>query len=268
MFHGICISLRGELADPCAVIDIAHAAEESGWDGLFVSDHILRSDPSAPIADPWIVLAGIASVTHRIRLGPMVTPLPRRRVFKLARETVTLDRLSKGRLIVGLGSGSDKRREFSAFGEVSDASQRAQMLDEGARVLVSLWAEETVNHHGAIIVDNVRAHPGPLQQPRIPIWMGTKRTTGAPIERAAHYDGIYPWFGNEGGPADPTGVSRIADAVVATRGTLDGFDIAVIVNPDGDLDKLRAAGATWAMQRIGGARPDQVLQVIAKGKPF
>ena len=101
----------GELADPHAIVDIAIAAEESGWDGLFVWDHVLSPIGGQwEIADPWVALAAAASNTSRISLGPMVTPLPRRRVLKLARETLTLDRLSRGRLTLGLGTGDDRGR--------------------------------------------------------------------------------------------------------------------------------------------------------------
>ena len=108
-------------------------------------------------------LAAAAMATSQIGLGPMATPLPRRRVIKLARETVTLDRLSRGRPILGLGTGGDIGREYSAFGDLVDARQRGQALDEGTAILTSLWAGETVTHHGVVIADDVRAIPGPVQ---------------------------------------------------------------------------------------------------------
>jgi alkanesulfonate monooxygenase SsuD/methylene tetrahydromethanopterin reductase-like flavin-dependent oxidoreductase (luciferase family) len=263
MRHGIHVPLFGTLADPHAIADIARAAEQADWDGLFVWDHILS--PVAGewnIADPWIVLAGAAMVTDRIRLGPMVTPLPRRRVIKLARETVTLDLLSRGRLILGLGIGRDIAREYSAFGNIADPRQLGRVLDEGVTVLTALWGGETVTHHGAVVVDDVRVIPGPVQQPRIPLWFGTNRTTGSPIERAARYDGIYPLG------MDAAGVARIAATVETIRGGREGFDIAVAARGDEDLDDYRAAGATWAMHEFWpGDSPDQVLQVIERGKP-
>ncbi len=158
MRHAIYVPLFGALADPHAVADIAGAAEQSGWDGLFVWDHVLSLiDGRWEIADPWIVLAAAAVVTDRIRLGPMVTPLPRRRVLKLARETVTLDRLSRGRLILGLGTGGDVGREYSAFGEDADAQRLGRVLDEGIAVLTALWAGETVAHRG--MPDTMRPVP-------------------------------------------------------------------------------------------------------------
>ncbi|MDP7707656.1 LLM class flavin-dependent oxidoreductase [Mycobacterium sp. TY815] len=109
------------MADPHAITDIAGTAEEAGWGGLFVWDHVLSPIPGEwDIADPWVVLAAVATVTRRIRIGTMVTPLPRRRIAKLARETVTLDHLSRGRLTLGLGTGGDVGGEYSAFGEDAD----------------------------------------------------------------------------------------------------------------------------------------------------
>lgn len=263
MRHAVYVPLFGELADPHAVVDIAIAAEQSGWDGLFVWDHVLSPiEGRWEIADPWVVLAAAAVVTDRIRLGPMVTPLPRRRVLKLARETVTLDRLSGGRLIVGLGTGGDVGREYSACGEDADTHRLSRVLDEGAAVLTSLWSGELVNHRGSLVAEGVEAIPGPVQQPRIPLWFGTARTTGRPVQRAVRYDGIFPLG------ADAAGVARIALAVAQLRGVREGFDIAVAVRPGDDLDRLAAAGATWAMQAFWpGHRPDQVLRAIDRGKP-
>jgi alkanesulfonate monooxygenase SsuD/methylene tetrahydromethanopterin reductase-like flavin-dependent oxidoreductase (luciferase family) len=263
MRHAIHVPLFGALADPHAVADIARAAEQAGWDGLFVWDHVLSPVAGEwDIADPWLALAGAAMVTDRIRLGPMVTPLPRRRVIKLARETVTLDRLSRGRLILGLGTGRDIAREYSAFGDVNDPRQLGRLLDEGVTVLTALWAGQTVTHHGAVVVDDVRVIPGPVQRPRIPVWFGTNRTTGSPIQRAARYDGIFPLG------MDAAGVARVARAIETVRGSREGFDIAVAARPDEDFDALRAAGATWAVREFWpGDRPDQVLRAIDRGRP-
>ena len=122
MKHAIYLPPFGELADPHGLVEIARATEESGFDGLFLWDHVLSPTPDEfDIADPWVALAAIATATTRIRLGPMCTPPARRRVITLARETVTLDRLSGGRLTLGLALGVDTGRELSAFDEVTDA---------------------------------------------------------------------------------------------------------------------------------------------------
>ncbi len=263
MRHAIHVPLFGALADPHAVVDLALAAEGAGWDGFFVWDHLLSPvGGDWDIADPWIVLAAAAVATDRIRLGPMVTPLPRRRVVKLARESVTLDQLSRGRLILGLGTGRDIAREYSAFGDPADPRQLGRALDEGAAVVTALWSGETVTHRGAVFIDGVRIIPGPVQQPRIPVWFGTNRTTGCPIKRAARYDGIFPLG------MDLAGIARITDAIEKIRGSREGFDVAVAARLDTDPDKLRAAGATWAVREFWpGDQPDQVLRAIEEGTP-
>ncbi len=263
MRHAIHLPLFGALADPRAIIDIACAAEQTGWDGLFVWDHVLSPVAGEwDIADPWISLAAAATSTRRIKLGPMVTPLPRRRVINLARETVTVDRLSAGRLILGLGTGRDIWREYSAFGDDGDPRRLARALDEGVRALTALWAGETVTQRGTVVIDGVRIIPGPVQQPRIPVWFGTNRIGGAPIERAARYDGIFPLG------MDIDGIARIVDAIGAARGGLEGFDIAVAARADTDPDRLQAAGVTWAVREFWpGDSPDTVLRVLERDAP-
>src|SRR5947209_3268462 len=105
MHHGISLAPFGEMADPWELADAALAAERAGFDGFFVWDHMLRAGPARPMADPWVALAAVAARTETIRIGTLVTPLARRRPQKLARETVTLDQLSRGRLILGVGLG-------------------------------------------------------------------------------------------------------------------------------------------------------------------
>src|SRR5689334_17019438 len=103
MQYAINLPNFGLYADPHLIAELAHEAEESGWDGFFIWDHInyIRGVPAiVPVADPWILLAAIALRTTRIKISPIVTPLPRRHPWKVAREAVTLDHLSKGRLIL------------------------------------------------------------------------------------------------------------------------------------------------------------------------
>src|SRR6202050_2098318 len=99
--RAIFVALFNRLPDPAVVVDLAMRAEDRGWDGFFVWDHIFYRPPVVQVADPWVTMAAIAARTQRIRRGPLVTPLPRRRTHQLARETVTLDHLSRGRLVLG-----------------------------------------------------------------------------------------------------------------------------------------------------------------------
>jgi alkanesulfonate monooxygenase SsuD/methylene tetrahydromethanopterin reductase-like flavin-dependent oxidoreductase (luciferase family) len=190
--HGIFLPPFGPFGDPAALIDLAVAAEGSGWDGFFLWDHLMHR-VDGPYIDAWIALSAVATRTDRLRIGPLVTPLPRRRPWKLAREAVSLDRLSGGRLVLGVGIGTDYSRELSAFGEPSNDRTRAELLDEGLEVITQLWTGESVHHSGRHFhVDGVRFLPRALQQPRIPIWCGAHWPHRRPLRRAAQYDGVVP----------------------------------------------------------------------------
>jgi alkanesulfonate monooxygenase SsuD/methylene tetrahydromethanopterin reductase-like flavin-dependent oxidoreductase (luciferase family) len=208
-----------------------------------------------------VQLAAVATVTTRIRLGPMVTPVVRRRPQKLAREAVTLDHLSRGRLTLGLGLGVDTSGELSRFGEVVDPRRRGDILDEGADLLVQLWSGEPVTHRGdAFLADDVTFLPRPVQSPSIPIWMAARGDAVRPVRRAARYDGLFPI------EVDADGLGRMVDVVVAERGSLDGFDIAVLAHPGVDLPAMEARGATWAMWSfLPGEPAAEVAEFIAAG---
>src|ERR1700759_1609985 len=139
MRFGLSFPLAEQLSDVAAAAELAREAEAAGWDGFFVWDHLSLAG-AQPIADPWQALALIAQATRRIRLGPLVTPLYRHHPAKLALETITLDHLSRGRLIMGAGLGSDLFHEISAFGGPLDDMLRAEMLDEGLAILTGLWS--------------------------------------------------------------------------------------------------------------------------------
>src|SRR5580698_2598865 len=167
MKHAIDVGPFNELADPRVVARLAARAEERGWDGFFVWDHIVYSAPVRAVADPWVTLAAVACATSRVLIGPMVTPLSRRRVQKLARETVTLDLLSSGRLIFGVGLGSARNNELEPFGEVVDPRDRARY-----------WAGDF--------------EPVPVQRPRIPVWVAAEWPHRRPVRRALRWDGVFP----------------------------------------------------------------------------
>ena len=140
MKYAIDVPPFEELSDPRLVAEFAAAAEQRGWDGFFVWDHIVYREPVRAVADPWVTMAAIASATSRVRIGPMITPLSRRRVHKLARETATLDLLSSGRLTLGVGLGSARNGELEPFGEVADPRERARLLDRGLEDLAKYWS--------------------------------------------------------------------------------------------------------------------------------
>jgi alkanesulfonate monooxygenase SsuD/methylene tetrahydromethanopterin reductase-like flavin-dependent oxidoreductase (luciferase family) len=183
-----------DYSDVRTVAGLAADAEAAGWDGFFVWDHLAFVKAwKLRIADPWVLLTGVALATERLRLGPMVTPLPRRRPWKLARETVTLDRLSGGRLVLGVGLGEPPEDEYGSFGEPTDPVVRAAMLDEALEVLTRLWSGETVSFSGRHYrVDQVAFQPTPVQQPRIPIWVAGAWPRRGPLRRAARFEGSCP----------------------------------------------------------------------------
>src|SRR5205085_11755955 len=129
------------------LVSLAEEAESSGWDGFSLWDVMLFSEEeNYSISDPWVVLGAIAARTQRLRLGTMVTPLTRRRPWKIARETVSVDHISSGRLVLGVGLGDEP--DFSNFGEEADLKVRAQQLDEALDLLNQFWSAEVVNHEG------------------------------------------------------------------------------------------------------------------------
>jgi alkanesulfonate monooxygenase SsuD/methylene tetrahydromethanopterin reductase-like flavin-dependent oxidoreductase (luciferase family) len=244
------LPIFGELADPGVVADLAAEAEAAGWDGLFVWDHMLYAEPVTDIADPWVTLAAVARSTERLRIGPMVTPVPRRRPHKLARETASLDRLSRGRLVFGAGLGGDRGRELSAFGEEVDPVARARLLDEGLELLVRLWSGETVDHAGpSYAAAGVAFRPTPVQLPRIPVWLGARPGRVAPLRRAARYDGLFPV-----GVPEPDDLRAMLEVVAAERAGIDAggrpFDVAVQGLIDADPAPWLAAGANWWLVRF------------------
>ena len=253
----------GQLADPGLLVEIALAAEEADIDGCFLWDHVYRpeTDPRE-ILDPWVILGAQALATDRIRLGPMVTPLTRRRPIKLAREALTVDHLSAGRLTLGLGLGVDSGGELSRFGEIVDAKQRGDRLDEGVGLLQAFWSGEPVTHTGpAFRADDVTVLPQPVQQPRIPLWFAARGASAKrPIRRAARFDGLVPI---ELENADH--LSRMLDVVIEERGSLDGFDTMV----GSQLDPVQAErrGETWSYQSFDThATGNDVFAVIDRGR--
>src|SRR5580658_3833052 len=211
MRFGLSFPLACQLSDVAAVAELAKEAEIAGWDGVFVWDHLkLIGTPS--LADPWVALALIAQATQRIRFGTLVTPLFRRNPAKLAFETVTLDHLSQGRLILGVGLGSDLFGEISAFGGPLDDRVRAQMLDEGLAVLMGLWSGEPFSFSGTYFkVNDTCFLPAPVQFPRIPIWVAGTWPKRPPFRRAARYDGVIPVTGDIRSALSAADLSELID---------------------------------------------------------
>jgi alkanesulfonate monooxygenase SsuD/methylene tetrahydromethanopterin reductase-like flavin-dependent oxidoreductase (luciferase family) len=195
MRFGLYMPCYGEYANPRRMSELALEVEQAGWDGLFISDHLQWLAPAPqPVADPWIMLTAMAMSMQHMKLGILVTPIARRRPWKLARETVTLDHLSGGRLVVGAGIGGDWIGEYSAFGEPADDKFHAAQLDEGLQVLAGLWSGQPFSFDGKHYqIKNVQFLPTPIQQPRIPIWVAGGWPHKQPFRRAARWDGVIPF---------------------------------------------------------------------------
>jgi alkanesulfonate monooxygenase SsuD/methylene tetrahydromethanopterin reductase-like flavin-dependent oxidoreductase (luciferase family) len=246
--RGLFLAPFDELSDPLELIDLAMLAETSGWDGLFLWDHIRYRAPVRAVADPWVALSAIAAHTRRLRLGPMVTPLSRRRVQKVARETVTLDHLSRGRLVLGVGLGSDRNDELEPFGEVVDPRERARLLDDGLRRLAGFWGGEF--------------EPRPVQEPRIPVWVAARWPSRRPVARAAAWDGLFPIE-----LPGPDALAELASEIQRQRGGADGrFDLVIEIDPGDEVGPWAAAGATWVLTSFGlQPRADHVRETIEAG---
>jgi alkanesulfonate monooxygenase SsuD/methylene tetrahydromethanopterin reductase-like flavin-dependent oxidoreductase (luciferase family) len=239
---GISVPPFGEWADVRLLTGVAVAAEAAGWDGLFVWDHI-RWPWADEIVDVGAVLTSIALATERIRFGPMVTPLPRRRPAKVARETVTLDRLSGGRLVFGVGAGGDFTKEFADLGEATDASTRAALLDEGLAVVAGLWSGEPFSFEGEHYrVRDVLFLPRPAQSPRIPVWVAGQWPRPGPIARATRWDGYVP-LKLDFSPMTPEDVAAMA--VALDLPSRPGFELVVSGSDEFPPAALADAGATW-----------------------
>jgi len=261
--YGICLANLGTFSDPVVPVRIAQAADASGWDGVFIWDHLAFAW-GKPAADPWTVLAAIATSTERVRLGTAVTPVARRRPHVLAHEVATLDNLSGGRVTFGAGLGGSTS-EFGKFGEPTDAKVRAAMLDEGLELLRRLWSGEEVTHRGEhYTVDGVTLAPTPLQE-RLPIWIGGNRP--ASLRRASRWDG---WLADG---ADQTGITLSPDDIarsIATIGRSDQYDVAVLGESDRmDPTAYANAGATWWLENLHDKRGafGEVLALVEKGPP-
>ena len=265
MRHAIFSPPSGDMADPRLQAEVAAEAEANGWDGFFIWDHVLRK-PEEPqeIADPWICLAVVAAATERLRIGTMITPITRRRPIKLARETMSLDHLSDGRFILGLGLGVDHSGELSKFDEVVDPVARGQRLDEGVHILRGLWSGERVDFEGEhFVARDVTIVPpaGPL--PTIPMWFAARGEARKPVRRAARHEGLFPV------DVDADTLTAMLDLVATERGTLDGFDVAVRPG-DGDgltYGALADLGVTWALTPVNPGATGAEVRAIAASSP-
>jgi len=287
--YSINIPNFGDFADVDKIITLARAAEECGWDALFLWDHVVHDKArrrGVPFADPWVALTAVALSTERLRLGPLLTPVARRRPEQLAREVATLDRLSGGRVIFAAGLGAPIEDEFGSFGDHADAKQIAGRLDEGLELINRYWSGERVDHDGRYYqVRDVELLPTPVQRPRPPVWIGGYWPTRAPMRRAARWDGAVPLFhsAQHGVAPDPAEVADLVAFIAGRRHgqaeSMTGFEIVVGGTTPGDpaqaqtiIGPLAEAGATWWDERMPQTDEDfmhfePILRRVEQGPP-
>ena len=231
-------------------VNLARAAEAAGWDGVFNWDGIHVGD-AIEVHDPWVLMSAFAMATERVRIGAMVQPLARRRPWKVARETVTLDHVSRGRFVLCVGLGAVDDSGWGRVGEPTDRRTRAERLDETLAILEGLWTGEPFGFAGRHYRFEPMAFvPRPVQRPRIPIWVVGAWPAERSMDRAARYDGLLPNVLG-GGRYTPHMVAEMRDWIARRRGgSAEGYDI-VLEGPltageaDDELRAFADAGATW-----------------------
>ncbi len=226
--------------DPAVVVEIARHAEAAGWDGVFVWDHVQWSGDHPDVHDPWVLLGAIAQVTERVQIGTLVTPLPRRRPWVLAKQLTTLDHLSEGRAVLGVGLGAPDDLDFGDLGDVADPRTRGAMLDEGLTVLDGLL-RGPFQHSGEHYTVDADLRPTPVQRPRPPIWVAGVVPNRKPLARARHWDGVVPIGSRE--KLTPDGLaSYLGEA------PQPGWDVVAPWAPGVPAQEYADAGATWLVE--------------------
>lgn len=258
MKFGVTLPITGVDGDVRQIAECAALAEQCGWDAVWVEDYILSfGGAKEPVFDPWLAMTAAALATKKIRIAITVTPLARRRPWKVAREAVTLDHLSNGRLILGVGVGMSEDASFANFSEAKDTKQRSEMLDEALEILAGLWSGKPFHFDGKHYKFAESTFlPAPVQKPRIPIWIGGGWPRKQFTARAMRWDGACPF------KVDAKGNMAMlnADDVREMKATLEAgrknsapLDI-VVGGGTGNLSKaaiaaqikpMADAGATW-----------------------
>jgi alkanesulfonate monooxygenase SsuD/methylene tetrahydromethanopterin reductase-like flavin-dependent oxidoreductase (luciferase family) len=272
--HGLFLPPFDGLADVERLGDLAVLAEDAGWDGFFLWDHLRYAPPVRDILDPYLCLAVMAARTSRITLGPMVTPLIRRRPQVVARQAVTLDRLSKGRLVMGFGIGDDyPGGDLACFGELTDVVERGRALNEGLTIFKGLVTGQDVNLTGEFLrAQEVAFQPTAIRADGIPVWTAGRWPNPAPIRRAAKHQGMMVIQMTE-----PEQVAELKAKLVAAGADLDNFDIVVwgqrdekmVYRDDERYEQWAQAGVTWFLTGPGPFDLDynEVHEYIAAGPP-
>jgi alkanesulfonate monooxygenase SsuD/methylene tetrahydromethanopterin reductase-like flavin-dependent oxidoreductase (luciferase family) len=276
--YGVSLPTGGECGDPGFLVELAERAEAVGWDGVFLEDYVCYGgEPAAPTCNTWIALAAMAARTERIRLGTEVTPLTRRRPWNVAREAAGIDQLSGGRMILGVGLGDTGEAvgvdaSFVRFGEEKVARTRGEMLDEALEIVAGLWSGQPFSFQSKhFVVDDVTFLPPPVQQPRIPIWIGGGYPNPRPTRRAARWDGSCLYKETYGQPWE----NMTPDDVRALREAVGGRPYTIAVGGSGRSDDwdaerehIRAvaeASADWWIEWLAPRDRETMLESVLRG---
>ena len=226
--------------DAATVVDLAVDAEAAGWEGVYLWDHMQwDTDLRLDVHDPWVLLGAIAARTERLRLGTLVTPLARRRPWVLAKQVTTLDHLSGGRAVLGVGLGVPGDSDFSDFGDPGEARARARVLDEGLELIDALLRGGPVEHRGEHFDVTAELRPRPVQEPRPPIWVAATAPYQSSLRRSLRWDGAAPLAPNAVLTPDEL-VAYVGDAARPP-----GWDLVAFAAPDVPFADYEATGATW-----------------------
>lgn len=274
--YAIDIAPLGDLSDPRAILRLARAAEESGWDGLSIWDSLGLSMGTGA-AEPFVMLAAIAAQTERLRLITSIISVSRRRPQLVIQAATTLDLVSEGRLILGVGAGEDKP-DFEAFGESHERAARIGAMDESLAVIDAGLRGEQLEHDGTYVTARgVVLGPRPLQVPRPPMWLGALRPGG--VRKAARWEGWIAVAMSEDGSSMEMSPARLAElvALAHTEREAQGragepFDVAVlgIAGLDGiNAGDFARAGATWWLESLSPMRGsiDELEAIVRDGPP-
>jgi alkanesulfonate monooxygenase SsuD/methylene tetrahydromethanopterin reductase-like flavin-dependent oxidoreductase (luciferase family) len=274
LHYGLDVSITGAYAQVALLADLAALAEASGWDGFFVQDGLLPA-PSEAMIDPWLALCAIALATQRLRIGALMTPMAAYRPWQLARQGMTLDHLSGGRLIFGAGLGF-KEDDFLAVGEDATARVRAEKLDEGLALLRLFWNGEPFSFAGKHYqMRQAQLLPTPIQSPNIPIWLAGVWPHRKPLRRAAGFDGLY--LASEQATGEPLTPADLHEAVAYIRSQQQQstpFDVAFAgvteaATAAAAIQPYAQAGATWWLEGIWVERGsvEKMRERIWQGPP-
>lgn len=280
MRFGLYMPNFGKSADPKNFVHAVVEAEKAGWDGVFLWDHLLEWDRPVLAFDSFSLLAAATQITNKIHLGTAVTPLPKIKPWLAAKQLATLDHLSNGRMILGVGLGGKESVDYARFGEPEENRVLGERLDEALDIITGLWSGKAFAYQGKHyrISKPTRLLPTPIQRPRIPIWCGGILPAHRPFIRAAKWDGVIPLGTlSSGNPGVPTtkDVGTVKNIIDEHRKSQQPFEYAIIrftSTPRATrrkLEEIRQTAATWWLESLFTKKdnPHKMIQFVEKGPP-